>query len=294
MTKMNTPYLCGGIFLVLLLQAKRLRRKARDKFQGGTDGLNDTDVMKGLIYVVTGQSVDPYGDTFKKNTSEYKSCKYNGGTYIPFNEVSTIYSFDNAVKNKYSDILDRMSEFTTEYLIVENSEKREWLIKALLEVIEQDMVINDSDLFYIYSNGVAVSKSALSNISNIGLEPFLVGVLHYILLNRENNTLGRGTFESWHSRQSPHSEWNFVSTIGSGIARQITVSVVNMQKEDYAGYDESSNSSTEEIPEPEVVVEDTSFESSTQNSTQIIKKPTIVNQYGEKNIHIDHVDTLNL
>ena len=54
--------------------------------------------MKGLIYVVTGQAVDPYNDSFKKNTSEYKSCKYNGGTYIPFNEVSTINSFDNAVK----------------------------------------------------------------------------------------------------------------------------------------------------------------------------------------------------
>ena len=291
MTEKNTPYLCGGTFFVLLLQTKRLRRKARDKFQGGTDGLNDTDVMKGLIYVVTGQAVDPYNDSFKKNTSEYKSCKYNGGTYIPFNEVSTINSFDNAVKNKYSDTLDRMSEFANDYLIVENSEKREWLIKALLDVVEQDVEIKDGDLFYISSNGDAVSKSALSEISNIEFEPFLVGVLHYILLNRKNNALGRSTFESWHTRQSPHSEWDFVSDIGCGITRPITVFLMAVKKEDYADFEETN---AEEAPEPEVIIEEASAGSSTQNVTQIVNNPTIVNQYGEKNIHIDRVDTLNL
>ena len=292
MTKKNTPYLCGGTFFALLLQAKRFRRKARDKFQGGTDGLNDTDVMKGLIYVITGQAVDPYNDSFKKNTSEYKSCKYNGGTYIPFNEVSTINNFDNAVKNKYSDTLDRMSEFTNEYLIVESSEKREWLIKALLDVIEQDVEIKDKDLFYICSNGYAVSKSALSEISNIEFEPFLVGVLHYILINRKNNALGRSTFESWHTRPSAHSEWNFVSDIGCGVTRSITVFMMAVKKEDYADFTESNKSNAEE--EPEIAIDDDEAESSTQNVTQIVNNPTIVNQYGEKNIHIDHVDTLNL
>ncbi|NCC15727.1 MAG: hypothetical protein EOM28_05180 [Clostridia bacterium] len=287
MTNKNTPYLCGGTFFVLLLQAKRLRRKARDKYQGGTDGLNDTDVMKGLIYVVTGQAVDPYNDSFKKNTSEYKSCKYNGGTYIPFNEVSTVSSFDNAIKSKYSDTLDRMSEFTNEYLIVENSEKREWLIKALLDVIEQDVEIKDEDLFYICSNGDTISKSALFEILSIEFEPFLIGVLHYILLNRNNNTLGRSTFESWHTRQSSHSEWNFVSNIGCAVTRPITVFMMAVKKEDY-------NDFAEDEEEPEIIIEDATAGASTQNVTQIVNNPTIVNQYGEKNIHIDRVDTLNL
>lgn len=292
MTNKNTPYLCGGTFFVLLLQAKRLRRKARDKFQGGTDGLNDTDVMKGLIYVVTGQVVDPYNDSFKKNTSEYKSCKYNGGTYIPFNEVSTVNSFDHAIKNKYSDTLDRMSEFTNEYLIVENSGKMEWLIKAVLDVIERDMKIKDRDLFYICSNGDAVTKSALFEISNIEFEPFLVGVLHYILFNRKNNALGRSTFESWHIRQSPHSEWGFVSDIGCGVTQSIKVFMRAVKKEDYDDFAETNKSSEEEMPEPEV--EDNSAKTSAQGVTHIVNNPTIVNQYGEKNIHIDHVDTLNL
>jgi len=288
MANTNTPYLCGGTFFVLLLQIKKLRSKARDKFNGGSDGLNDTDLMKGLIYVVTGQSVNPYNDSFKKNTSEYKSCKYNGGTYIPFNDVSTVNSFDTAVKQKNSDTLKRMSEFVNEYLIVENMVKRQWLVKALLEVIEHDVEIKDEDLLYINSDGDPVPKSELLGINNFELEPFLIGVLHYILLYRKANTMGRKTFESWHSKESPHSEWTFVSTIGNANQRQLTISMMDVEKEDPTGYSKDK----EEIPEPEIIIDEA--ESSAKNVTQIINNPTIVNQHGEKNIHIDHVDTLNL
>jgi hypothetical protein len=288
MENTNTPYLCGGTFFVLLLQIKKLRSKARDKFSGGSDGLNDTDLMKGLIYVVTGQSVHPYNDSFKKNTSEYKSCKYNGGTYIPFNDFSTVNSFDTAAKQKNSDTLKRMSEFANEYLIVENMDKRQWLVKALLEVIEQDVGIKDEDLLYINSDREPVPKSELSAIENIELESFLIGVLHYILLYRKSNTMGRKTFESWHSKESPHSEWIFVGTIGNSIQRQLTISMINAEKEDSSGFSKDK----EDIPEPEVITNEA--EPSVKNITQIINNPTIVNQHGEKNIHIDRVDTLNL
>ena len=76
----KVPYLCGGIFFGLLLQARKNRTKARDKQKGGSDGLSDADVMKGLVYVVTGESVKVSGKTFAKATSMYKSLK----TKIPF------------------------------------------------------------------------------------------------------------------------------------------------------------------------------------------------------------------
>lgn len=48
--------------------------------------------------------------------------------------------------------------------------------------------------------------------------------------------------------------------------------------------------------EPEIDVIDSKDESHAESSkcTQYIENATIVNQNGEKNIHIDHVDTLNL
>ena len=52
MTPTKVPYLCGGILFSLILQARKTRIKARDKFNSGSDGLKDTDVMMGLVKVV--------------------------------------------------------------------------------------------------------------------------------------------------------------------------------------------------------------------------------------------------
>ena len=58
MTPTKVPYLCGGILFSLILQARKTRIKARDKFNSGSDGLKDTDVMMGLVKVVTGDSFE--------------------------------------------------------------------------------------------------------------------------------------------------------------------------------------------------------------------------------------------
>lgn len=69
MTQKKIPYLCGGILFSLILQARKTRTKARDKFNSGSDGLNDTDVMMGLVEVVTGDSFATIqGKTFGKCT----------------------------------------------------------------------------------------------------------------------------------------------------------------------------------------------------------------------------------
>ena len=159
MVNNNSPYLCGGIFFALLLQARKQRSKARDKFLGGSDGLSDTDILKGLIYVVANQENAPYAESFKKNTSEYKSCRYSGGAYIPFKETHVINSFDNDVKNKYPNALNRMSEFVNKYL---DESKIEWLVKALLETIDLDTRINGTHNFYIQSSGQAITKAELA------------------------------------------------------------------------------------------------------------------------------------
>ena len=101
----NVPYLCGGIFFGLILQARKNRVKARDKQKGGSDGLSDADVMKGLVYVVTGESINASGKTLAKATSQYKSCLISDNTYIPFKDTATIQLFDNDLKNKKTDII---------------------------------------------------------------------------------------------------------------------------------------------------------------------------------------------
>ena len=205
------PYLCGSIFFDLLLQARKGRGKVRDRQYGGTDGLSDQDIMKGLIYVVTGEKIEIKGDTFAKATSQYKTCEINGNTYIPFNDTATINAFDDEYINKRYDIALRMTNFAERYL---NGKKKEWLVKAILETIQTDETIPD-DVEFILDNSHRSTKKYLSGSLFIDINIFLSSVLHYILTERPDNEKGKATFKKWFIRESPYTEWKFNSDIGA-------------------------------------------------------------------------------
>lgn len=208
------PHLCGGILFGLLLEARRARRKARNKLKGGTDHLSAVDVYAGLIQVVTGDDISAAGRTISKACTLYKTCQTGSGVYVPFTERVTIAAFDAAVKTKNPDLLMRMSEFISSYL---NLERCEWLVRALIETIHMDEDIQENEEFLIDYDTV-VCADDLPYVSNVVLEPFLISVLHYILLNSPDAESGRATFESWYTQSSKNAEWKLQSDIGSSIS----------------------------------------------------------------------------
>lgn len=220
MTTKNVPYLCGGILFSLILQARKTRTKARDRFNSGSDGLKDTDVMMGLVEVVTGDnSVSCHGNTFGKATSQFKTCKTYGTTYIPFTEPSVISSFNYSLKQKDSDLLNRMSEFINKFI---NEMRYEWLVKSLVEVIQNDVGIDKHTSFYISLEETAI-KDNLNSITKFELPVFLLSVLSFIINERPDNTLGRQTFEKWHTQSGKKSQWRFTSSIGTTNEKRIVV-----------------------------------------------------------------------
>ena len=217
------PYLCGGTFFCLLLQSRKERSKARNSFNNETDGLSDVEIMKGLIQIVTSSDFDPYDPSFKKSVSQYKSCQINGGTYIPFTDETIIANFDNDVKNKNSDTLKRMSEFVNKF-ISDNSAT--WLVSALIEVIENDSNISEDAQFFIDSDMI-LTKRELRDTRAFDFQPFLLAILHFIILNRRENKIGRATFEVWFKRKSKNSEWIFQSDIGKAAMSYLYVEIVS-------------------------------------------------------------------
>ena len=107
MMKANMPYLCGGTLFTLLLQARKMRTKARDRAKGGSDAFKDTDIMNKLIEVVAGQFQVYTGSTIRKSTSQFKSCQDYGNTCIPFKEEATIQSFHSKFIRKEPELLRR-------------------------------------------------------------------------------------------------------------------------------------------------------------------------------------------
>jgi len=215
------PVLCGGTFFALLLEARRSRTSKRDNADGKTDGLSQPELLVELIRIVAPSFRAPKKpSTLKKNVGGYRQCLDNGGSY--FATVFDFFSvsrFDENFKTNYEAMLTRMSALVKRFI---DEHKAERLVKALLETIEGDTHIADDAAFYI--NEKTMTKAELLDIDSVHLPGFLLGVWHYIAVNVRDNTVGQATFERWHTKKGEaNSEWVFVSKIGRGIKRGITI-----------------------------------------------------------------------
>ena len=190
MTNSKVPYLCGGVLFFLLAQAKPSGGTARDHAAGVKDNHKAPTVMADLVYAVTGAA----GINAPKDTSKYRECQSNGSVNIPFNEAAVCDSYDSEVKNKYSATLGRMTEFVNWHIA---PTKTDWLVKAILEIIETDEDILGTDLFYIQPNGQPVSKADICDMTEFVLPALLVGVMHFITVHRQDkNELGAATLDA--------------------------------------------------------------------------------------------------
>lgn len=220
MVQDNIPYLTGGLLFGLLLEARKTRQQARTNLQGKTDGLSDPNVMESFIFVVNGEKIDYKGDTLAKSTTQYKTCQIDANTYLPFKDPAIISTFDSDIKKASPDLLERMTRLVKSYI---HEQKYEWLAKALIETISNDTGIPSNTEFKVAAGSVE-TKENLDKVDFIEIEYFLLSVLHYILMNRPENTLGRKTFETWYKQSSPKAAWKFCNDdIGKTIDHVIAV-----------------------------------------------------------------------
>jgi len=199
MLNQSIPYLCGGVFLTRLMKARPSRNGVREHYMGDHDGLSDPETMLAFIKATSPDFTVPAGNTFKENTSSYKNCRKNCGIYLPFAADSAeVRAFDECVRNDYMKALTRMVSFTDDFLEVGTATKKdEYLVKELVEIIRYDEYIPATAVFYINKDGAPSTKVQLLTTTAICFQSFLVGIWHYILMNRPDNIPGRSTIQSW-------------------------------------------------------------------------------------------------
>lgn len=189
------PRLCGGTFFTLVLQALRQRMKAREHYSGDSDGLSDPEVLVGLIKVINPDYTDPGKENLKGTANNYKACKISNSTYLLFDDEQAISAFDFKVKTTYQTVLNRMIGFVNNFLDTsETVHKDVNLVRAIVDLIQQDQTINAGDAFYIGPNGEKKKKAALGDLKEVCLPSFLIGVWHYVVVNRRDNSVGRKTY----------------------------------------------------------------------------------------------------
>lgn len=299
----NVPYLCGGTLFFLLVQAKRARSKARERDQGKVDGLSDPAMMSELLYAITGSNSYAYKDSLKKDTSKFRECYIDGSIYIPFNAPATVSSYDYEIKHNYSSALLRMNKFADDFL---SPAKSAWLVRVLLDVISEDAGICDNARFYVQRNGDFLLKSDMLSMIHYEFQPFLVGIIHYILINRRDNLPGQRTLDAWGTKPGKHSERKLKENFSLGNYRTVSVDwyipdtsirEVNKMESTFEQYEPDENVKHIEI-ESKDVDDDSGVAGEpikeNQQSETIIQQQTNVMQLGEKSISLVNNGIINI
>lgn len=162
------------------------------------------------------------------------------------------------------------------------------LVRNLLGLIQEDSSIPTNEKFFIWPKWV--EKQSLITRTEINLPDLLLGIWHYIAINRSNeNIKGADTYSSWY----PVNPKEYKGRVGADIKQelQVTCSNTSHQSASASVLDGENNQSSEKAYEAD---DSSTIEENNYSKTQIIQNATIVNQHGEKNIHITHVDTLNI
>ena len=220
------PVLCGGTYFTLILEARRQRTSQRGRLHGEQDGLSQTDTLAGLGKVVYNEYTPPRNQqTFRTNVNAYRTCT-DDGSNLSFLFPDRVSVFDARVRSAYLTALKAMCDFVNTFLEVGTSINKEiWLVKAILDLIENDESIPGEQEFLICTCGQGITKSALRQMSDFSLQPLLLGVWHYVVVNRPDNQSGKVTFDRWCPSRG-RAERKYEGNMGSGIERMINVDVL--------------------------------------------------------------------
>lgn len=278
MTINEYPRLCGGTFFTLVLQALRQRMKAREHYAGDSDGLSDPEVLVGLIKVINPDYADPGKENLKGTANNYKACKTSNSAYLPFDDEQVVSAFDSVVRTDYQTALNGMIGFINDFLDVgETVHKDVNLVRALIDLIQQDQTIKAGDEFFIGLNGEKKKKAALGDLKEVCLPSFLLGVWHYVVVNRKDNSVGKKTYDAW-CPSAGGGQRKYTAHMGEGILDGLTIN--------YADIVEKAETDAE--PVETVIIEDVPE----QPVQQTVNNPFVFNfnQYGNNGTQIGHVE----
>lgn len=201
--------LCGGTFFVLLSNSKKKGK--------------ETDLLRDMLKILN-PNVFFGRSNIKEQTKKFKLCKEHSCLATDFENSELQEKITNDIYDSYSELLKKTNDFIDNYIDTKSiTHKAEILVKAVLEVIEQDDSISADQEFYILPNGESVTKGRLVFIKKVYLPSFILGVLYYVMMNIEDNKEGAETYDEWCPKPNSGTKRKYTANIGENSHRQIVV-----------------------------------------------------------------------
>ena len=130
-------------------------------------------------------------------------------------------------------------------------------------------------------------KAALGDLKKVCLPAFLLGIWHYIVINRKDNSIGQKTYEAW-CPSNGRAQRKYTAHMGEGILNGLTTYTI----------DAKETIATEIVDEPTEDKESDTVNSDTPPITQqmVNNNPTFfnINISGGNNSFYHHVDKLTI
>ena len=213
--------LCGGTFFTLLSGAGRPLSSRPVEFMGMSHTATDTFRMTALLMILNPEFKVFSAASFSKLVSRYRNCeKVSYGADLPLNDSRYTAAFRERILSGYPEVLREMKAFCDAFI---DSDRQIWLVRALIETIEEDTEIDVP--LYIQADGKPKMRSDIREMDTFCLLALLTGCWAYIVCHGPENTVGKDTLRDWcYEKEFPNERQRLRETIGASITRPIHVS----------------------------------------------------------------------
>lgn len=284
MTTDGIPRLCSGTFFVLLLQALKIRQSNRKYYKEDRTVLSDPKVLIGLINVINSDYEPPRIERIK--TNDFKACKMSKGEYLLFRNTPKVEMFDERIRTHYRSALISMTDFVNEFLNLGVSVHKDVrMVKALIELVQCDDSIASDVGFFICNDGGQIKKAALSYLTKVCYSAFLLGIWHYLVVNRKDNIIGKPTYDEW-CPENGGGPRNYSGNIGKGNTADIRTYMPESKDAEPADDAQSDNESNEDEQEDD--------NQSAAFSQQVINNPLLIQHNGNNNTILPNYGTVQM
>lgn len=296
MIKDSVPFLCGGTFYILLLQALKKDRRIRvndlDGHKAKEKSINDVTCLKGLVRTFYDFNEYLSDSTFNAHKNQYKMCEKNSTEWLRFETQYLIDAYDEKVRSDYASALADMDGFIDTF--IDDGDLGKKLVRALLEVIDKDQTIEDETEFIIWEDGKTIDKKNLLALPRIEARIFILSVWHFIVTSRGTlNTNGTRTVGEWLHHDTSQAPYKYIGTVGNNYATDKDISYEKIIVE---RAEEAEVSDNTDFMDTEDKNEDNADQgkSAGQATNQVLNAQTVFNQRAEKIVNIEHVDHLEI
>lgn len=247
-----TPRLRGNTFFLFLLRAARDDLGVAPSWGSSSQGLTQTQLFASLIRTVDPSYTVNNEDTLRQYISQYlKGDRTNSKTYYPFKESGFRSTADYTIKNNYNTALSKMDSVCRTYLKFDNDAAMHLLAGSLIALILKDSSIPADTTFN--TGHKVVTREQLQNEEDFILQPFLLSVWHYIVVNKPEAKEGAETYMNWTADAGGGNPRTITTRWGSKRADMIHVTKELQEDRTEAGHEEEKAEAVHE-EEPEVVV----------------------------------------